>query len=57
MENWIYLHFIQSKVNYTIFSECFYTFLKIPHPTAKIIKFAMQIFKFQKQGFYGFKRL
>ena len=57
MENWIYLHFIQSKVNYTIFSVCFYAILKISHPTAKIIKFVMQIFKLQKQGFYSLKRL
>ena len=28
---------------------------KISHPTAKIIKFATQIFKLQKQDFYSLK--
>ena len=53
VEAWIYLYFIQSVLNYTIFSICFYPLLKISHPTAKIIKFAMQFFKFQQSGFYS----
>ena len=55
VEVWICLHFIQSKVNYTIFSICFYTLLKISHPTAQIIKFAVQFFILQKQDFYSLK--